>query len=54
MPGKIELFPARESLVTDIPAGDWKNFSPFLQCIIDGVSSQLHLYAYGPAEAFFE
>jgi hypothetical protein len=23
-PGTIKLFPARESLVSDIPAGDWK------------------------------
>jgi hypothetical protein len=28
----IKLFPARESLVSDIPAGDGKNDNLFLQC----------------------
>jgi hypothetical protein len=28
----IKLFPARESLVSDIPAGDGKNNNLFLQC----------------------
>jgi hypothetical protein len=31
--GKIKLFPARESLVNDIPAGDRKTANIFLQCI---------------------
>jgi hypothetical protein len=31
-PGIIKLFPARESLVSDIPAGDGKMANPFLQC----------------------
>jgi hypothetical protein len=30
--GIIELFPARERLVSDIPAGDWKTVYLFLQC----------------------
>jgi hypothetical protein len=32
-PGIIKLFPARESLVSDIPAGDGKNDNLFSQCI---------------------
>jgi hypothetical protein len=32
--GKIKLFPARESLVSDIPAGDRKIVNIFLQCTI--------------------
>ncbi len=28
-PGKIKLFPAMESMVGDIPAGDWENREPF-------------------------
>jgi hypothetical protein len=35
-PGMILLFPARESLVSDIPAGDGKIITLFLQCIISG------------------
>jgi hypothetical protein len=31
-PGIIEVFPARESLVRDILAGDGKNDNLFLQC----------------------
>jgi hypothetical protein len=31
--GTIKLFPARESLVSDIPAGDGKMANHFLQCI---------------------
>ncbi len=38
-PGKIKLFPARESLVSDIPAWDWKNFHLFLQCRVFPYSS---------------
>ncbi len=30
--GVIKLFPARESLVSDIPAGDGKTANLFLQC----------------------
>jgi len=30
--GLGKLFPARESLVSGIPAGDWKIAKPFLQC----------------------
>ncbi len=33
-PGIIKLFPARESLVSDIPVGDGKIDNLFLQCII--------------------
>ncbi len=34
LPGReFELFPARESLVSDIPAGDGKIANLFLQCI---------------------
>jgi hypothetical protein len=36
LPGReyvIKLFPARESLVSDIPAGDRKTANLFLQCI---------------------
>ncbi len=33
-PGIIKYFPARESLVSDIPAGDGKTANLFLQCII--------------------
>jgi hypothetical protein len=33
-PGIIKLFPARESLVRDIPAGEGKIANLFLQCII--------------------
>jgi len=29
------LFPARESLVIDIPAGDGKSLNLYLQCAID-------------------
>ncbi len=32
-PEKMELFPAKESLVSHIPAGDVKNANLFLQCI---------------------
>ncbi len=32
--GKIKLFPARESLVSDIPAVDGKVANLFLQCIV--------------------
>ncbi len=32
--GIIKLFPARESLVSDIPAGDRKNVTFFLQCMV--------------------
>jgi hypothetical protein len=32
MPGIIKLFPDRESLVSDIPAGDGKIGNCFLQC----------------------
>jgi hypothetical protein len=31
-PGKIKLFPVRESLVSEIPAVDWKPAKLFLQC----------------------
>ncbi len=31
-PGKIKLFPARESLVSDIPPGDGKTQTFFLHC----------------------
>jgi hypothetical protein len=31
-PGKVKVFPARESLVSDIPAGDGKIVKLFLQC----------------------
>jgi hypothetical protein len=31
-PGKMKLFPARESLVSGIPAGDGKTANLFLQC----------------------
>jgi hypothetical protein len=31
-PGIIKLFPARESLASDIPAGDRKTANLFLQC----------------------
>jgi hypothetical protein len=34
--GKIKLFPARESLVSDIPAGDGKIKKNFLQCTRSG------------------
>ncbi len=33
LPGITKLFPARESLVSDIPAGDGKIVNLFLQCI---------------------
>jgi hypothetical protein len=33
-PGIIKLFPARESLVSDIPAGDGKMANLFLQCMV--------------------
>ncbi len=33
-PGIINLFPARESLVIDIPAGDRQIADLFLQCIV--------------------
>jgi hypothetical protein len=32
-PGIIKLFPTRENLVSDIPAGDGKMANLFLQCI---------------------
>ncbi len=32
-PGKVKLFPASESLVSDIPVGDGKTVKLFLQCI---------------------
>jgi hypothetical protein len=32
--GKIKLFPARESLVSDIPVGERKIVNLFLQCTI--------------------
>jgi hypothetical protein len=31
-PGIIKLFPARESLISDIPAGDGKNYNLLIQC----------------------
>jgi hypothetical protein len=31
----LKLFPARESLVSDIPAGDGKIANSFLQCVVD-------------------
>jgi len=31
-PGINKVFPARESLVSDIPAGDGKNYNLFFQC----------------------
>jgi hypothetical protein len=31
--GNNKIFPARESLVSDIPAGDWKIYNIFLQCM---------------------
>jgi hypothetical protein len=31
-PGIIKIVPARESLVSDIPAGDGKTANLFLQC----------------------
>jgi hypothetical protein len=33
-PGIFKLSPARESLVSDIPAGDRKNDNLFLQCMV--------------------
>ncbi len=33
-PGIIKFFPARESLVSDIPAGDGKAANVFLQCVV--------------------
>ncbi len=36
-PGIITIFPARESLVSDIPAGDGTIANLFLQCSIFGV-----------------
>ncbi len=37
LPGQqiIKLFPAMESLVSDIPAGDGKTANLCLQCIVD-------------------
>jgi hypothetical protein len=35
LPGIIKLFPARESLVSDIPVEDGKIANPFLQCRTD-------------------
>jgi hypothetical protein len=37
-PGKVKLFPARERLVSDIPAGDGKNANLFLQCTMPHVT----------------
>jgi hypothetical protein len=31
---RLKIFPARESLVSEIPSGDGKNLKPFLQCIL--------------------
>ncbi len=36
-PGKIKLFPVRESLVNDILAGDGNTANPFLQCKADQI-----------------
>jgi hypothetical protein len=41
-PAGTSLFPARESLVSDIPPGDWKTANHFLQCIV-GVG---HMHEY--------
>ncbi len=42
-----KLFPARESLVSDIPAGDGKSNNLFLQCTVNGVKdSRLNTALY--------
>ena len=38
--GLVKLFPAWESLVSDIPAGDGNTAKPFLQCTADAHSSK--------------
>ncbi len=43
-PGIIKIFPARESLVSDIPAGDGKIGNPFLQCTFILSSSALRFF----------
>jgi hypothetical protein len=42
---KVYLFPARESLVSDVPAGDGKTADIFLQCICLLRGSASHLAA---------
>jgi hypothetical protein len=44
-PEIIKLFPARESLVSDIPAGDGKNENLFLQCTVC-MCSELYKLSY--------
>jgi hypothetical protein len=41
-PGKIKLFPARESLVSDIPAGDGKIATFFTVCAFLGKEEGHH------------
>jgi hypothetical protein len=40
--GNIFLFPARESLISDIPAGDGNFDNPFLQCKGDRTMAGIH------------
>jgi hypothetical protein len=49
--GKIWLFPLRESLVSDIPAGDRKIVNLFLHCRIPPLSSKLKLRVQSPSRA---
>ncbi len=48
---RSHIFPARESLVTGIPAGDGKNRWPFLQCMYMKIHSTFLLHF--PAWCFF-
>jgi hypothetical protein len=45
--GIIKLFPARESLVSDIPAGDGKTANLFLQCRNGGEGEGGIRYCFG-------
>ncbi len=49
-PGIIKLFPARKSLVSDIPAVDRKIYNIFLQCILT-VDVELKNLADGGGDA---
>jgi hypothetical protein len=47
-PGIIKLFPARESLINDIPAGDGKNYNIFYSTIMTS-----HLIVDSKTEAIY-
>ncbi len=43
--GIIKFFPARERLVSDIPAGDGKTVNLFLQCSLPSIPSSIFCFS---------